>query len=106
MENGELITIINKDLELQFPSATANDLLREKLAAFLNQIIQTDFQKLVFLLYRVDIDESKLKKLLHEHPDENAGLIIADLVIEREAQKIKSRKEFKNRDKESDEERW
>lgn len=106
MDHSELIQIINKDLETELPLITRSEMLREKLAAFLNQLIQSDFQKLIFLLYRIDIDEIKLKKFLHENPQKDAGLIIADMVIERELQKIKSRQAFRRDSNTEENEKW
>jgi hypothetical protein len=48
-----------------------------------------------------------LKSLLKNHPDLDAGVIIADLIIERQLQKIKSRREFPTRDNNIDDsEKW
>jgi len=46
------------------------------------------------ILYKVDVDESKLKKLLKDNPEKEAAHIIANLIIERERQKVKTRKQF------------
>jgi hypothetical protein len=80
---------------------------RQLLAIKINELINTNFQKLVSILYRMDISEAKLKLLLHDHPNEDAGVLIADMMIEREAQKIKSRQQFRQRDNTIDEsEKW
>jgi len=71
---------------------------QQKLSAYLNNLINDDFEKLVQLLYRLDIDETKLKRTLQDHPQHHAGELIADMIIERQLQKIKSRKEFNQRD--------
>lgn len=82
-------------------------LLFEQLAADINHLIQTDFEKLVNLLYRIDVSEAKVKEMLHAHPDRDAGHIIAELLIERQMQKIKLRKEFsKPPENISDDEKW
>jgi hypothetical protein len=39
----------------------------------------------------VDVDEAKLKKILNENPDTDAGVIIANLLIERQVEKTKTR---------------
>ena len=84
-----------------------DDHLFENLAADINALIQTDFEKLVNMLYRIDVSEAKLKEMLHTHADMDAGKIIAGLLIERQLQKIKLRREFsKNRDVADDEEKW
>jgi wyosine [tRNA(Phe)-imidazoG37] synthetase (radical SAM superfamily) len=80
---------------------------RQELVKHINNLINTDFDKLLQLLYRLDIDEIKLRAVLHNHPDRPAGEMIADLVIERQLQKIKSRREFGRRDNDIDEnEKW
>ena len=80
---------------------------KQLLAEKINELINNDFQKLVSILYRMDISEIKLKQLLNENPGTNAAQIISDLMIERQAEKIRSRQRFSKRDENiSDEERW
>jgi hypothetical protein len=60
----------------------------------------------VGILYRVDVSEHKLKSLLKQYPDTAAGSIIASLILERQEQKMESKKQFGSSTTESDEERW
>jgi hypothetical protein len=107
MNDTELIENLNTTLELTIPGNSNSEELLHWLSLHVNQLIQTDFQKLVYLLYRVDVSETKLKDLLEKDPERDAGSIIADLVIERQLQKIKSRKEFHEKSNNiSDEEKW
>ncbi len=70
-------------------------------------LYNNDFQKLVSILYRMDVSETKLKQLLTDNPGADAGIIIADLMIERQAEKIKSREQYSKRDENiSDDEKW
>lgn len=71
----------------------------------INDLIQHDFQRLIEILYRVDIDEAGLKALLQQERDKDAAIIISRLIIERQLQKIKDRNKF-NSSNYSDEERW
>jgi hypothetical protein len=104
--NQELVTIINKELAIELPEQLSLDELKKDLSIFINQLIQRDFHSLVALLYRIDISEPKLKKLLDEM-DENAGDIIAVLIIERELEKLDSRKKYKQGNSSaSEEEKW
>ena len=81
--------------------------LEELLTIYANGLIQKDFQKLVTLLYRIDVSETKLKYLLQLQRDENAGNIIAKLIIERQIEKMKSRQQFgKYNNDISEEEKW
>ncbi|HTE10069.1 MAG TPA: hypothetical protein VK645_03850 [Chitinophagaceae bacterium] len=107
MEEQSLIAIINSEMDLALPLHMAFEEMRQKLQARVNQIIETDFQKLVNILYRIDVNERKLKYLLQENVGEDAPVIIADLIIERQMEKIKSRKQFSRHDDDSgDEEKW
>jgi hypothetical protein len=80
-----------------FPPATPYQLLREKLGLYLNHLIMYDQHKLIFILYRVDLSEQRVKQLLQQQHD-NAGLLIADLLIERQLQKIQLRQQFRQED--------
>jgi hypothetical protein len=103
----ELIDNIKKDMAIVLPDKISLIELEEALTIYANQLIQKDFQKLVTLLYRIDVSEAKLKYLLQLETDENAGNIIAKLIIERQLEKIKSRQQFsKHNDDISEEEKW
>lgn len=103
----ELIENIKKDMAIILPDKISLKELEEALTIYANQLIQKDFQKLVTLLYRIDVSEAKLKYLLQLQIDENAGNIIAKLIIERQLQKMKSRQQFsKHNDDISEEEKW
>ena len=63
----------------------------KNIARHINDLIVQDFEKLVRILYTVDVDENKLRRILkQEHGD--AGMLIARLIIERQIQKINFRK--------------
>jgi hypothetical protein len=81
--------------------------LFEDLCIYINHLIVHDFERLVSLLYRIDVDEKKLQSLLVQLPETNAADTIATLIIERQLQKIKSRQENR-RDKNdmNEEESW
>ena len=80
---------------------------KQRLAEKINELINNDFQNLVSILYRMDVSEMKLKQLLKENAGIDAGPIIADLMIERQEEKIKSRQQFSKRDENiSDDEKW
>jgi hypothetical protein len=64
------------------------------LADWINLAIQSDFNRLIQWLYRVDVNEDLLKKTLRENPETDAGLLIAQLAFERMVEKKQSRKNF------------
>lgn len=82
-------------------------MFRQQLAEYVNGLITNDFNKLIYILYRLDISEKKLKQLLAGHQQTDAGLLIANLIIERQLQKIQSRKQYRMQDDGiAEEEKW
>ncbi len=108
MENTELIRLLNNELAIDFAEKLTYPELHTRLAAYINDLIKHDFEKLITYLYRIDVSEQKLKALLQENAQEDAGNIIATLIIERQQQKIKTRELFSKRDDNSfdEEEKW
>jgi hypothetical protein len=86
---------------------TNDPLWFERLAGAINELIQNDFPALVQILYRVDVNEAKLKKMLAAHPEKDAGHIIASMLLERHKQKQETKKMFATQTvKGAEEERW
>lgn len=108
MENTkEIIQQIEHAWPIPLDKAQSYQQLRSTLSKQINQLINEDFEKLVFLLYRIDVDEARMRTLLAEHGHGNSADVLADLVLERQLQKIKSRRDFHQRDQPvSEEEKW
>jgi len=104
--DANLISVINESLQADLPEKISLEELKEKLSRHINILIQEDFQKLISVLYRIDVNETKLKAILKENPAHDAGEIIAALIIERQLQKIKLREEYRRSNNTSDEEKW
>lgn len=68
--------------------------LEALLAKRINTMIRDDFAGLVQLLYRIDVNEVRLRQLLRSKPREDAGKLIAPLIIERQCQKIVTRRQY------------
>lgn len=107
MENEELIQSVNSELAIELPVNSSFAQLKEQLTQHINHLINTDFEKLIFYLYRIDVHEEKMKQLLEQQEGENAASLIAQLIIDRQLQKLKSRAEFNaSATDQSNEERW
>jgi hypothetical protein len=66
------------------------------LSQYVQELIDTDFAKLINTLYRIDVSEVKIKRALDLSKPKDANKIIAQLIIEREKQKNKTREEYNN----------
>ncbi len=93
--NQHIIPLLNKELSLDFSDKLATEELEKQLTEHINHLINTDFEKLVYYLYRIDVNETKMKQLLQQQGGKNAAQLIARLIIDRQLQKIKSRAENK-----------
>ncbi len=106
-EANELMKNVSREFNLQLQEQISAEQILSTLAERINQLITTDFNELLRILYRLDVSEPKLKQLLKEHPDADAGKLIAQLIVERQVQKQKSRQQFRQRDETiPDDEKW
>jgi len=107
---SELIKVekmIADDIGVAIPNSASLDDLKVILASKFNELINSDFNHLVQLLYRIDVSETKLKQVLEQNEGRDTAGLLADLVIERQLEKIRSRQQYGKRDENiSDDEKW
>jgi hypothetical protein len=105
MNTDEVLNELSKSFGL-IGTGKDHSSAKQQLADKINELINSDFQKLVSILYRMDVSESKLKLVLKENANIDAGIIIADLMIERQLQKNQSRQQYKRNEDINDDEKW
>ncbi|MBU3743404.1 MAG: hypothetical protein FGM61_02500 [Sediminibacterium sp.] len=66
----------------------------EMLAKEVNDMIEHNFEGLIQILYRLDVSEQKLKEVLAANQQQDAGKLITAVILERLAQREKTRKSF------------
>ena len=67
--------------------ATIEQLSKAELIKAIDWLITHDFEKLVFILYRIDVSEAKIKTLLDQANTTDAAPVIAEAIIQRLAEK-------------------
>lgn len=89
----------NCGLEGDFANSLVPDfnLILASVTAQAEKINKTSSGKLNELLYRIDISEAQIKKAVNLKPDISLNIVIAELIIKRELQKIVIKEHFKNR---------
>jgi hypothetical protein len=107
----DILTIQQNTLQLleeDSLSFSSFEAFRNFIIQKINGWINNDFEHLLYLLYRIDVHEDKVRSMLKAHKGEDAAAIIADLIIARQRQKIASRKQFQFTKPEdiSEEEAW
>ncbi len=107
MQSDNKLTLLENIVETANSiKETPKEEIRNRLIFLINELINNDFQALVQLLYRIDVNENKLKNLLKQNTDIESAKIIADLIIDRQLQKIATKKEFSKRKKPPADENW
>jgi hypothetical protein len=97
MDTSLLIEDLNRAYgwELNPTTVDAPEALEALLADKVSILIQENFDHLLQLLYRIDINEQRLRRLLVENEGEDAGKIIARLIVQRQWEKIESRRKYR-----------
>ncbi len=101
-ENEQLVSLINKDFgsleeNMTIPAGSELDrqIIRDKLAFLIAHLMQNNFEKLCQAMYRLDVSEARFDKAMNENELQDIPFAIADLVIEREMQKVRTRIMYK-----------
>ncbi len=71
------------------------DLLKEYLAQKVAELMDNDFERFLNSLYRIDINERKIKEVLIDKNILSIPEKIADLIIERQIERIKYQRMYK-----------
>jgi molybdopterin-biosynthesis enzyme MoeA-like protein len=69
--------------------------LKKMLQVFIVDLLENNFEKLCNLAYRHDIPEVRFNEALEESNLDKQAARIADLVIDRELQKVESRRAYR-----------
>ncbi len=80
--------------------------VKEKLIILINELINSDFPSLVQLLYRIDVNENKLKQNLKHQEGSDSASLIAEMIIKRQLQKMATTNKFSGTKNQSGEESW
>ncbi|OWY22834.1 hypothetical protein C7N43_23590 [Sphingobacteriales bacterium UPWRP_1] len=101
----ETIELVGKDLALPDapPEKQSNtsEAFRNWLAGVIAWKIENDLEAFLQALYRLDIPEKKAMLALSNQTELPPPLALADLIIEREMQKIKTRRWYKEQQQRS-----
>ncbi|RZL39653.1 MAG: hypothetical protein EOP00_27655 [Pedobacter sp.] len=90
-----LSKIISKDFDL--PDNLSAEQLREVMINAFTYLIEDDFQKLVQILYRADVDQDQLKVMLEGSVGKSSAEVIADAYISRQMAKVETWKKYSSK---------
>lgn len=99
----QLKKIVSSDFDKfeEFSSLTNSDISTlEEFKLFLTEnlsdLMAKNFDKVLKILYQIDINEIKVREVMYSDNNYKASLL-ADLIIERQLQKVKTREKYKRK---------
>lgn len=98
--NG-LIEKLEKDFEISDGLIEINDPgkyledIRKHLMEKIIEQMEKNFERFLNTIYRIDLDETKLSEILATHAVADIPEIIADMIIERQMQRVKTQLLYK-----------
>jgi adenosine deaminase len=101
-KNSDQLVQLVQTISMEKPA----DAFVKQLTEAINYLLLHDFEKLVYVLYRIDVNEKLLKQLLQENTQTDAADIIANLIIKRQQEKLTSKLNFKRGDNIAEEDKW
>jgi hypothetical protein len=69
--------------------------LFEEVLPHIEQLIKSDQQKFLSILYRIDLSEDQIRKGVKEQGNESFAAVVTDLILKRELWKVVLRNHFK-----------
>ena len=107
MNEKELILVseLSNKLEIDLAEKRSIEELKLFLSGYISHLISNNPDKLVSILSRVDVSEKMLKANL-QNQEENASSIMAQMIIDRQMEKIKTRQHYRSSDDISEDEKW
>ena len=69
--------------------------LKNYLSEKILELMENDFERLLNNLYRIDVREDKVNKVLKESPFDEVPNQLADLIIERQIQRLETQRLYK-----------
>lgn len=76
------------------PGCVARDALIEALGRRVDFLMKHDHERLLYGMYMIDVSEQRFSDAIKLPEKDRPGLVIAELILEREIEKMESRKRF------------
>ncbi|MFA0962972.1 hypothetical protein AB9P05_14300 [Roseivirga sp. BDSF3-8] len=96
---NESILLLNKHFDLEndraLPIQVDMGELRSRLSAIIGWYLDNDLEKLMHIMYRVDVEERVFSGILTSSPPGKIAAELADVVLEREWQKAETRLKYR-----------
>ncbi len=94
-EYGDIITLVNFGEEKNLSSENISQDFIKEVAEKVQFYMENNMELFFNHLYRIDVDEKKVRKVIMNPPeDENVYVILAKLIIEREIKRMETKRQY------------
>jgi len=97
-ESKELCQAVSSRFELSVDDQLTIEGLKKALTYRILELLDKNLERLLSMLYRVDLSQKKLDDIFERGSKEEIAEKIAEAVIDRQLQKIKTRNYYKNKE--------
>jgi hypothetical protein len=96
--NRELASLLIAGFQLEadqlVPDANSHN-IKARLTQIINYLLDHDMERLLSILYRIDVEEKRVKNILGLQDVSRIASSLAELVIERMNEKIETRRRYR-----------
>lgn len=93
MSNNQIVPL-GEPLPREYEELSRDE-LKLRLTVFIQEMLDSDFEKLISMMYRHDVSEAKFHEALENGDLPEQAVRLSELVIEREMQKLEMRKAYR-----------
>lgn len=94
IQPAELLPVLSSNFELRVNNDITMDELKMMLILKIRDMLDTNMEKLVSILYRIDVGQRVTDEIFSEHNKEDIAPLLAEAIIQRQIQKILTRKKY------------
>lgn len=87
--------LLQKDFDFEAQDFNSREEMKKQLTDFLNVLLNKDFERLLQGLYRIDVNEEKVKEILYVGSPEFIADNLAELILNRQLQKATTRMQYR-----------
>jgi hypothetical protein len=95
-DSQEVFDIVSGNFELQKQDVLSYEELHYILSQRIRELLEKNVEKLVHILYRIDVNQKKTDDIFNNPSKDDIALLLTDAVIERQLQKVHTRRKYKS----------
>lgn len=95
-DSQEVFDIVSGNFELQNPDVMSFEELHFILSQRIGELLEKNVEKLIHILYRIDVNQRKTDEIFNNPSKEEIIFLLTDAVIERQMQKVQSRRKYRS----------